>query len=504
MAERITALVDGELPAAERPAVEAHLAGCAACREARAAEEAVAARLRAAPRPALPPGFAAGVMDRVRSGQASEERPAGRILPLWPWIAAGAAVAAAVLAMVAVGTGGGAAGRQVAGASPAAAEKPVAMEARGDATRERRVAGEEAAGKAKDQGLVARDSVSDEEERRKAADALAGVAAGNGSVAARKAPKAAEEGGERRAETEAGTPREEARSAEAAAPAAGPPAPPKAPAPAPPSAEPVPAPAPTTPPPEREREGLAGPAGQPEGDKAPRTKGDKSAETETDRDAGDLARHGTKPRAEAPAKAAAPPPPVQLFFATDLGRSGQQAIEHTLFADGRLVQERGAWTRLPVQPELLGRLLARQQQSGAFSLKEATQVAMEDTVLRLRVRVADVEPLRMALQRVPGLTEIPAPAGEAGVGGGAGGGAGEKRSGGGDEKGPGPAEASGADRPAPPGDSSPPKLSPEALRRLAEPPPPAAPAVLRPTPKGEVWVEIHLVSPPAPAVPPGR
>jgi anti-sigma factor RsiW len=101
-AERITALVDGELPPAEREELEAHLTSCAACREARAAEEAVAARLRSAPRPALPAGFSADVMAKVAGGAAS---PAGRVLPLWPLLAAASAVAAAVVAMVIVGPG---------------------------------------------------------------------------------------------------------------------------------------------------------------------------------------------------------------------------------------------------------------------------------------------------------------------------------------------------------------------------------------------------------------
>ena len=64
-AERITALVDGELPPAERAEVERHLEGCAACRDARSAEEAVAARLRAVPRPVPPPVLAASVMERI-------------------------------------------------------------------------------------------------------------------------------------------------------------------------------------------------------------------------------------------------------------------------------------------------------------------------------------------------------------------------------------------------------------------------------------------------------
>jgi hypothetical protein len=123
--ERITALVDGELSPAEREELERHLSGCPACREARAAEEAVAARLRAAARPPLPPGFAAEVMAKVGSGTAGTGGPAGRLLPLWPLLAAASAVAAAVVLMVVVGPGRdrGAAERTVAAAPHGETEK---------------------------------------------------------------------------------------------------------------------------------------------------------------------------------------------------------------------------------------------------------------------------------------------------------------------------------------------------------------------------------------------
>jgi len=121
-AERITALVDGELPPGEREALERHLAGCAACREARAAEEAVAARVRALGRPPLPDGFRESVLDRIRAEPAAAPRaPAGRLLPMGPWLAAGAAAAAAALAMVYFGSPDRAGGPPVAlRAAPAA------------------------------------------------------------------------------------------------------------------------------------------------------------------------------------------------------------------------------------------------------------------------------------------------------------------------------------------------------------------------------------------------
>ena len=88
-AERITALVDGELSPAEREETERHVAGCPACREALAAERAMAERLRAAPRPALPAGFSASVMAKVGGGPAAAAAPPpGRNHPKWPMFAA--------------------------------------------------------------------------------------------------------------------------------------------------------------------------------------------------------------------------------------------------------------------------------------------------------------------------------------------------------------------------------------------------------------------------------
>jgi anti-sigma factor RsiW len=56
--EDLTALTDGALAPDRRAAVEAHLAGCPACRERRAALAAALAVLAAAPRPPEPlPGF---------------------------------------------------------------------------------------------------------------------------------------------------------------------------------------------------------------------------------------------------------------------------------------------------------------------------------------------------------------------------------------------------------------------------------------------------------------
>lgn len=56
--EQLSALLDGALPAAERAQLEAHLAGCAACRAELESLRRMSALLRALPQPALPRSFA--------------------------------------------------------------------------------------------------------------------------------------------------------------------------------------------------------------------------------------------------------------------------------------------------------------------------------------------------------------------------------------------------------------------------------------------------------------
>jgi len=63
---RITAYVDGVLPAEERPAVEAHLADCATCQDQEGFERRLRERLRGLPSPEVPAGLADRIGKRLR------------------------------------------------------------------------------------------------------------------------------------------------------------------------------------------------------------------------------------------------------------------------------------------------------------------------------------------------------------------------------------------------------------------------------------------------------
>ena len=63
---RVTAYVDGALPAEERVSLESHLAGCAACRDQEAFERGLRQRLRTLPAPEVPAGLEGRVGKRIR------------------------------------------------------------------------------------------------------------------------------------------------------------------------------------------------------------------------------------------------------------------------------------------------------------------------------------------------------------------------------------------------------------------------------------------------------
>jgi anti-sigma factor RsiW len=95
--ERLLPYQRGELAAAERAGVEAHLAGCPECRQALADFVAIAARLERAPEPAPPlhwGAFRADLRERLAGRRAPERR--GRGLTVGPAVLA-AGLAAVVL-----------------------------------------------------------------------------------------------------------------------------------------------------------------------------------------------------------------------------------------------------------------------------------------------------------------------------------------------------------------------------------------------------------------------
>jgi anti-sigma factor RsiW len=85
-AHRITAYVDGVLPAEARAEVESHLPVCAVCRDQEAFERGLRERMRALPAPEVPPGLEDRVRRRLR------RRPAPAFVR-WLPLAAGIVVA---------------------------------------------------------------------------------------------------------------------------------------------------------------------------------------------------------------------------------------------------------------------------------------------------------------------------------------------------------------------------------------------------------------------------
>ena len=91
--ERLSALIDGELPEGERAQVEAHVRECAAC--ARHLEElrAVGGWATETPAATAPPGYFESLPHRVTERLRAErraERHAPLRLPAWTWALAAA------------------------------------------------------------------------------------------------------------------------------------------------------------------------------------------------------------------------------------------------------------------------------------------------------------------------------------------------------------------------------------------------------------------------------
>jgi hypothetical protein len=365
--ERITALVDGELPPAEREALERHLAECPRCREARAAEEAVAARLRAAGRPPLPAGFTASVMAKVGAAAPGSGRPRGRVLPLWPLFAAASAVAAAIVAMAWVGPG------REGGAPPGIpmASKPRLYE------RERE-------GKV---GLA-----SEAPSPRGAAGAEDDDAARGPEVAA--ASKDGEAGEKRgKAVKEEGVGDRDGR-AGGDAPAA--PAGETAPGPA-------PDPATADRPSEDPKPGGAMPA--PKGDAGAKKPSEEAKSRPGNLEGGKdaaapAAKTADRLKAEAPAARAA------LFFESKSLGEGRQAVEGVLLAAREIAYRGGPWKSAGDVETEAGRL--RRTLEGQQASNQRIATFPEDHVLELRLKPADLPRLQEMLAKASGLKAVPA------------------------------------------------------------------------------------------------
>jgi len=109
--EMLAAYVDGELDASEVSVVEAHLAGCARCRNDVALQSAIARRLREEPVEPAPPAFLIETRERLRAAaKAQTPPPSSFVFPSWgsprlAWAASGWLVAAAALLWIAFGSG---------------------------------------------------------------------------------------------------------------------------------------------------------------------------------------------------------------------------------------------------------------------------------------------------------------------------------------------------------------------------------------------------------------
>jgi hypothetical protein len=517
-AERITALLDGELSPEERRDLESHLASCPACREAREAEEAVVARLRALPRPPLPAGFAADVMGKVRAGEApGDARPAGRILPMWPAWAAAGAVAAAILAMVMVGPGRGKVARDVASAGPPAAKAappPSNLVPLMEAAPGEQAAGENAQTRTADT-LDKEGTVAALAERQPEADRTAAPAKPAPVMAPAPAPAAAKMPADSK-DLPAGRTGEEAKSrsksageATAAAAASAQPGEPAGPSG---GAGAVPGPTP-----------VATPVSEPVADRADEGKGDRVAA-------------GGKAKDSVFRKTVEPPlPRVPLFFRVDGVREGQDSVERTLFAQKDLAIARNPWRPAAELPTTYYGRLRRAIEKEVAVQQRSDFPLPEDRVLEIRMRNEDVPRLQALLVKsgtlrtgpdlqIQGSGEVvpaeivtvaqrlQAVVDNSGlVAGDSGGGA--------------ALDAPKADKSAPakqqeekpedgvgrmggrePGQPrDPPALSAEALRELEKaprPPSPSGQAAAAAGGSAEVWVEVHLlVIPPVPRSP---
>lgn len=494
-AERITALVDGELPPEERAELERHLAECGACRDARAAEEAIAARVRGLGRPPLPDGFREAVLERVRAEPApGAARPSGRIIPLGPWLTAGAAAAAAALAMVYFG-GGDEAGAPVATLAPAE-KRALALD---DATYRERAGDVDG----RDKGPAGED--------------------GDGTVprAEAKPEKPDQTGGAPEPEPAPDLPT-------TAAPA-GPARPPKAPAPLPPPATRRPA-QPTDAAPVGGKEGAGGRSGgseTPPADESKRKRAneaglEEAAETRKDAEAdADAAARMKSEEVEKGKERVDGDRAVRrlaLFFRAPGGPNAERDIDRVLLAHRELALETVGWKDASSLDTASGRAMkslatARDLEREGFAQMESAKAAA-GRVIQVRLRARDLDRVREALGKAESVREAGSlllldlesrDLGEVELGALAGFVNPATPDGSGARPGAAaPAPSAGgtpAPTPAPAEPAPPPPPSGKALEKLARGVEPAPRPVTDPAKEdgaSEVWLEIHLVGEPSP------
>ena len=103
--EQLYRFVAGDLPVADRQAVQAHLAECAACRAQLTELDAVAGVVASTPTPPIPSGFASRVMAAARKRQEAQPVAVWNLLRWWRLTSAPMHAAAAAVLIVGLSVG---------------------------------------------------------------------------------------------------------------------------------------------------------------------------------------------------------------------------------------------------------------------------------------------------------------------------------------------------------------------------------------------------------------
>ena len=103
--QQLERFVAGDLPVADRQAVQAHLAECAACRAKLAEYDALAGVVASTPTPPIPSGFASRVMAAARQRQEAQPVAFWNLLRWWRLTSAPMRAAAAAMLIVGLSVG---------------------------------------------------------------------------------------------------------------------------------------------------------------------------------------------------------------------------------------------------------------------------------------------------------------------------------------------------------------------------------------------------------------